>query len=211
MKNINFHFDGEVTSDAIHIVDRYAERETRLGFDYIFYGITPEIAESYLRSLCDHVMNVRTAGHMLGLNVWQSKEHDSTKFGLEEFPRYARNFHGDKADPDGFARAWLHHIHHNEHHWQHWIFPDGYTPKGSIVENGVVEMIDMWVLEMVADWMGASKVYTGSWDMSDWLGVNLPKIRLHSESWVMLKAVLRESPYGYHNILNELQVNGLIP
>lgn len=211
MNRINHHFDGEVTLDGIHVVDRYTESEVWLHLKFDRYGVTPEIAIAYLQSLCDHVMNVRIAGQSLDVEVLQLKIHDYSKFSIAEFPHYARNFFGGKGDIDGFTRAWLHHVHHNEHHWQHWIFPDGYAPAGSSVENGIVKMDNRWLLEMVADWMGSSRTYTGSWDMTDWLGKNLPKIKLHSESWAALKSVLRNSKYGYHNILNELQVNGLIP
>jgi len=97
------------------------------------------------------------------------------------------------------------------HHWQHWIFADGFSPKGSSVESGVMEMPAIYVREMVADWMGASRVYTGSWDMTAWLATNLPKVRLHSRAWVTLKGILGEESVGYQSVLDELQGKGLIP
>lgn len=208
---INSHFDGHVTSDEMHIIDRYSEMQTRIWINWARHDITQEVAQAFLQSVCDHIMYVRIAGRELRVDEHQLRWHDHTKLGVEEFPYYARQFHGDKADPNGFAEAWLHHIHHGEHHWQHWIFPDGFTPKGSTVENGVLRMDEKWLREMVADWMGASMAYTGSWDMTDWLKSNLPKIKLHSASWPTLKGILRDSNQGYHNVLNELQVNGLIP
>lgn len=211
MKQINAHFDGEISENEMRVVDNHAESETWIGINFADHGITTDVAAAYLQSLCDHIMNVRLAGSMVGVSGHQLRWHDSTKFGVEEFPYYARNFHGDKGYIDGFARAWLHHIHCNEHHWQHWIFPDGFAPKGSTVENGVVWMDECWVKEMVADWMGANMTYQGTWDMSDWLTKNLPKIKLHSASWPTLKGILRDSDHGYHNILKELQVNGLVP
>lgn len=185
--------------------------QTYIGINLAWHSITKDVAEAFLQSVCDHIMHVRTAGEMVGVDKHQLRWHDGTKLGVEEFPAYARQFHGDKGDPTGFAESWLHHIHHNEHHWQHWIFPDGFTPKGSTVEDGVCWMEERWIKEMVADWMGASMAYTGSWDMSDWLKANLPKVRLHSASWPTLKGVLRNLEHGYHNIMNELHVNGLIP
>jgi hypothetical protein len=213
MKNINLHFDGEVTIDGINIIDRYAERHMSMMFHYDWYSITQDVVENYLQSLCDHVMNVRSAGHIIGVNPQQMIDHDSSKFSLSEFPYYARNFQGDKGDIDGFARAWLHHIHVNEHHWQHWLFPDNFAPKGSTVESGAVWMDECWIKEMVADWMGANLTYQRTMDMSEWLTKNLPKIKLNSNSWPTLKGVLRDhgKEYGYHSILNELQANGLIP
>lgn len=150
--------------------------------DWASYGITEEIAAAYLDSLNRHIAAVREAGLKLDVPLEQLNIHDQSKFGLDEFPFYARNFFGDKGDPDGWARAWLHHIHANPHHWNHWLFADSFTPKGSTVEGGAVPMPHKYIREMVADWMGAGFAYTGSWDMTKWLTENLPRIRLHSQT-----------------------------
>jgi hypothetical protein len=39
-------------------------------------------------------------------------------------------------------------------------------------------------------------VYTGSWDMTDWLYQNMPKIRLHSETAAFVRSVLTKQGYG---------------
>lgn len=168
----------------IEIRDYYALSRRRLTFHKDTLDLMT--AEGYLESLCNHIQYVREAGEKLGVSEAQLKGHDDSKWSHEEFPYYALNFFGDKSAVDqgkassNFAQAWLHHIHHNPHHWQHWIFPDGYTPKESSVENGIVQMPNIYALEMIADWMGASMAYTGSWDMQKWLWENMPKIRLHS-------------------------------
>ena len=158
--------------------------------DWAQYGISEESAAAYLDSLNRHIAAVRETGLKLGVPREQLDIHDQSKFSLEEFPYYARNFFGDKGDPDGWARAWLNHIHHNRHHWNHWLFADRFTPKGSTVEDGAVRMPRNYLLEMVADWMGAGYAYTGSWDMTKWLTDNLPRIRLHSETWIELGEIL---------------------
>lgn len=142
-------------------------------------GLNDSVVTGYLFSLVDHIGYVHEAGRMIGVDPAQLDIHDQSKFSDEEFPWYASHFHGG-GSPKGFAYAWLHHMNHNPHHWQYWIFPDGFTPKESNVENGVVRMPDKYALEMIADWMGASKTYTGSWDMAEWLDKNAPRIRLHS-------------------------------
>jgi hypothetical protein len=149
----------------------------------------------YNRSLLDHIMYVQEAGEKIGVPADQLKIHDESKWSPAEFEGYARHFKGGGA-PDEFARAWLHHIHHNPHHWQHWIFPNGYTPKGSQVENGVVEMPQDFALEMVADWMGSSRAYTGDWDMTDWLYKNIPRIRVHSRTAEYLRETLDHLGYA---------------
>lgn len=160
------------------------------------YGISFDVARKYVTLLCNHILAVREAGKRIGVSGHQLRIHDQSKFSANEFPYYAVNFHGDKSGldaglvSDNFAMAWLHHIHHNPHHWQSWIFPDGFTPKGSTVENGCAFMPNVYALEMIADWMGASYVYTGSWDMTKWLWDNMPKIRVHSKTAEYLRGQL---------------------
>ena len=50
--------------------------------------------------------------------------------------------------------------------------------------------------ELNADWMGASMTYTGSWVMTDWLGLNLPKIKIHPETVAILKEILSDLGYS---------------
>lgn len=153
---------------------------------------------AYFDSLCEHKRYVLEAGLMVGgIPLEQLFNHDASKFLPEEFPHYARQFFGDKGDPDGFARAWLHHCNHNPHHWQYWIFPDGFSPAGSDVVNGRVEMPEIYVREMVADWMGASRAYTKSWDMTEWLLKNLPRVKasVHPLTILKIEQVLKELEY----------------
>lgn len=161
----------------------------------IEYYVPIAALRAYKESLESHILYVQQAGRRLGVDEHQLEAHDRSKYSMEEFPFYAMHFHGP-GDADGFARAWLHHMNHNPHHWQHWIFPDGFTPKGSTVENGVVRMPDRYALEMIADWYGASKTYTGSWDMSEWLQKNMPRIRLHSETALYVRRILENEGYG---------------
>lgn len=187
-----------ITPDALR-----EESEGMTTERYVTEGlVTREQHDTYLASLRAHIRYVQEAGAMLGVPEWPLMLHDDSKFGYEEFPAYARKFGkgGSPVDAEHveieFADAWLHHIHHNPHHWQHWIFPDGYAPKGSGIEAGVVRMPHRYALEMIADWMGASMAYTGSWDMSDWLQKNMPRIRLHSQTAALVREVLDHQGYA---------------
>jgi hypothetical protein len=169
------------------------------------YGIDMKVARAYAASLESHIRFVQIAGRQLGVSDEQLAQHDQSKWSIEEFPHYARHFHGNVSPVDrpfvstAFAKAWLHHLHQNAHHWQHFIFPDGFSPQGSEVENGVVEMPPNFALEMVADWSGASYAYTDSWNMSGWLRQNMPKIRVHSRTAAYLREVLGR--LGYEGII----------
>jgi hypothetical protein len=166
--------------------------------DCNYYGVDKLVAEKYTETLTLHINSVVEAGEKLNVNYSQLAYHDDSKWSEIEFAGYALHFQGGGA-PDEFSRAWLHHIHYNPHHWQHWMFPDNYTPKGSKVENGIVEMPQNYALEMIADWMGASYAYTNSWDMTDWLVGNIPRIKVHSETAKYLSSVLLE--LGYKDVI----------
>lgn len=163
--------------------------------DQNYFGIDETIAKIYIETLEDHIKYVQEAGQKIGVNIPQLRKHDDSKWFEAEFSGYAMHFQGGGV-PDEFSKAWLHHIHYNPHHWQHWIFPDGYTPKDSKVENGVVEMPYHYTLEMVADWMGAEMAYNGTWDMSNWLIKNLSKIKVHSRTDEAMRGILDNLGYA---------------
>lgn len=169
---------------------------------------------NYQQKLIAHVEAVKEAGRRLGVPEVQLAVHDASKWSKEEFGAYAEYFsEGRDESPvdtqqaisDRFAQAWLHHIHWNEHHWQHWMFADGWSPKNSQVENGVLRMPENFALEMIADWMGASYVYTGSWNMSAWLRTNVPRIRLHSLTARYVTDELLQ--LGYEETFQRVQFN----
>jgi hypothetical protein len=83
----------------------------------------------------------------------------------------------------------------NDHHWQFHIFSNGYDKEGYATEDGCLPMPEVCIREMVADWMGSSYAYTGTWDMAGWLKENLPNIKLHSESRIILMEVLTSIGY----------------
>ena len=163
-------------------------------------GGDPIQVAAYLYSLVNHIRYVQEAGLRLGLSETQLQAHDASKFSDDEFLAAVERFHGGDPNPDRYARAWLHHIHHNPHHWQHWMFPDNFVPRGSSVENGIVEMPYEYALEMVADWMGSSMAYTGSWDMADWLHKNMPRISLHSATAALIRETL-DMHGGYADVV----------
>lgn len=167
------------------MIENWFDNETALyafRARHIEQGCDPVHASAYLHSLTNHIRCVQEAGIKLGVSPGQLAIHDASKFSDEEFPAAVEHFHGGDPNPDRYARAWLHHVHANPHHWQYWMFPDGFVPHGSSVERGIVEMPTNYALEMVADWMGSSMAYTGSWDIDYWLYKNMPRISLHSKT-----------------------------
>ena len=157
---------------------------------------TTEQMNEYLYGLMAHVRYVQEAGKKLGVIEEQLLFHDQSKFSRVEFPAAVERFKAGDPNPNRYAAAWLNHVHQNAHHWQHWLFPDGFSPRGSSVEAGVMAMPEIYVREMVADWMGSSMAYTGSWDMTKWLVENMGRIRLHSRTAVMVRGLLIELGYS---------------
>lgn len=166
----------------------------------------------FLKSLVLHKWYVFLAGRRIGgIPLWRLVIHDWSKFGTWEFDRYANNFFGDytKSDVDrdaisrDFAIAWLHHENFNPHHVGYWI------PKKGIP----LRMPNTFVREMVADWMGASMAYTGSWDMTEWIDSNLEKhiSYMHPTSAEYLRYVLSTRGYGdvwQTGVLNDSEHRG---
>lgn len=161
----------------------------------------------YLKSLLWHKYYVFLAGRRLGVGLWQSIIHDWSKCLPVEFIPYAQNFFGSyqytrdipggtaiyqsqqgkrfKEDVEAaFDYAWLHHQKHNPHHWQHWLLQND--------EDGlnVLYMPVKYAREMVADWLGASKAYTGSWDMTAWLSKSWDKVQLHPNTAAYVQQLL---------------------
>ncbi len=132
-----------------------------------------------------------------GIPLWRLIIHDLSKFGRHEFPFYQQQFFGDKGDPKGFAAAWLHHQNYNPHHWEYWQTRSDHSHGGSKANTfGYLEMPETYIREMVADWMGASMAYTGSWDMTEWLKKGLqPLYVTHVNTRILVETILKEIGY----------------
>ena len=141
----------------------------------------------FFAHLVVHKWYVLAAGVQLGVPLWRLVVHDWTKFLPCEFLPYSYHFYGPGAEerirdrstpytprPEqvSFLRAWLHHIHSHPHHWQHWIVPGDGT---------CLPMPDVFVREMIADWIGAGKAL-GYDDMPDWYRRNRASMKLHPDT-----------------------------
>jgi hypothetical protein len=133
-----------------------------------------------------HKWYVLVAGRRLKVSLWRLLRHDASKWSPAEFNPYARQFHGDRGDPEGFEKAWLHHQNSNPHHWEHWISRSPHVKGG---DGGLIPMPVEDVREMVADWLAAGKVYAGKWpDLTNytWFNENRHKMQMHPLTWARL-------------------------
>jgi len=118
--------------------------------------------------------------------------HDLSKFRPSEWIAYARTFYA----PDGskqydedldFAIAWNHHQKRNKHHWQYYLLR---WDRGETVS---LPMPEIYIWEMVADWMGAGRAITGRWETKEWYDKNKDKMVLHIDTRNMVETILYNS------------------
>lgn len=164
----------------------------------------------HIWTVMTHKWFVFLAGLKTKAPLWRLITHDLSKLSPAEFCGYADYFHtsqewkdrevfrntgkyglealipyGELAS-DRFSLAWLHHQNANPHHWEHWLR----RPKGT-----PAPMPEWAVREMVADWMGAGRVYGGEWPEENdwkWFCDNVGKMRFHGDTVVVLAKVLSE-------------------
>lgn len=153
-------------------------------------------------SIFRHKWYVFLAGLKVGgIPAWRLLFHDISKFSMSEFPVYKSRIlnNGKIIDRGGWAYAWHHHYMRNPHHWEHWVFywQGDSTYYEGIIDNKCLPMPETCAREMIADWMGASRLYTGSWDITDWLLENLPKMKLHPETEGIVYEVLDELGFWF--------------
>ncbi|NIP85354.1 MAG: hypothetical protein GTO03_07250, partial [Planctomycetales bacterium] len=120
---------------------------------------------------------------------WLGVIHDWSKLLPSEWKPYAQTFHGPwgyENRPgwliDKFDSAWLYHQNRNKHHWQYWLLVQDDDP------DKILPMPDKYRREMLADWRGAGRAYTGKDNTKEWYLERRGKWnkRLHPETkaWV---------------------------
>lgn len=156
----------------------------------------------YLKSVLTHKYYVFIAGIRVGAPIRNLIFHDWTKFLPDEFFPYARYFYGDSWSREEFDRAWLKHLHRNRHHPQHWILRND--------NDGTYALEMSWedVKEMVADWMGATRTYQGTWDMSSWLRDNLKNRTESMDERTVSKVYAILTLNGYEDLDGDVKWQG---
>ena len=103
--------------------------------------------------------------------------HDWSKFRPTEYALYQYEFFGSAPNDRGKVKgsrahyAFKMHYKRNKHHWQYWV-----TDWGN---RRARLMPTKYIKEMVADWMGASRAYAGTWDITPWMNRHAHEMILH--------------------------------
>jgi hypothetical protein len=155
----------------------------------------------YLKELLIHKYWVFVYSIRFGVPLRLAILHDISKFFPIEWFAYVNNFY----DADGtkriirdktgaydtnrqsqsFKRAWIHHQ-KNKHHWQAWC---------NIGDNGVVTPIDMpevYIREMIADWCGAEMSYSGKATPLNWYETNKNKMIITDNTRDILLGIIKD-------------------
>ena len=157
-----------------------------------YYQVKLENVIEYISTLIDHVSYVIEYGNKIGVNEYQLSIHDLSKLSYAELPYYIKRFTYDTITEDiklEFDYAWHHHVIKNPHHHEHWVISPTY----------IIPMPYNYILEMVADWHGANMAYQKSWNSTEWLKKNLPRMKLHSMTKSQLIDILHQCGYSFIN------------
>lgn len=119
--------------------------------------------------------------------------HDMSKFLPSEFFPYMNYFYGngnidcgdDEEIEREFDKAWLFHQHRNKHHWQYWILK--YDDGGW----RFIDIPDIYLLEMVADWYGAGRAIAGRKTVGPWYNNNKNKMLMSQRSMMVLETIIK--------------------
>lgn len=141
-----------------------------------------------------HKWFVLLAGIRVTCPLWRLITHDLSKFSYKEYFHYQRQFFGKGDEPEEFMYCWIHHQNVNDHHWEYWVPRTGhnrcYLPFD---DNEPVNMYWNACLEMVADWLGASRAYEGKWPKRgdwEWMEENFDRLRLHKNTRKNVTSIL---------------------
>jgi hypothetical protein len=144
----------------------------------------------YLKYILKHKWFVFIAGKEIKASLFLLIIHDWSKFLPSEWIPYANTFYkkdGTKqyVETPEFNVAWLHHLHWNKHHWQHWVL------KMDSAKTVYIEIPKKYMLEMIADWMGAGRTQTGKWEVCEWYKNNKDRILLHPKTAGMVSLYMK--------------------
>jgi hypothetical protein len=136
----------------------------------------------HLNKILIHKWWVFYYAYKLGV-PWRGFTHDLSKFSWVEFGESIKYYQGNKSPipvakkDKGYSSAWQHHKGRNPHHYEYWIDWD---------EHGKEILIPIpykYVLELVADYLGAFRSYNGYMNMAEeleWWTKKRETIPMHS-------------------------------
>lgn len=125
--------------------------------------------------------------------------HDLSKFSLNEAYGYAvHDFKNPEPTLSVYRNVWHHHKINNPHHPEYWF---------DAARDGKVTPLSMpgiYVGEMMADWLGASRSY--GQNIEEWLAKNLSQFLFHSYTASLLHHSLSSLGFNVQNHGQQLSI-----
>lgn len=164
-----------------------------------FYKIIERKYKDYLN---EHKNNVTKAFDWIVKNIGNNiftyneyrtcqmliRDHDSSKYDMEEFIPYALYFYGEEKTDNvkqSFDVAWLIHIHKNPHHWQHWVLIN--DDEG----EECLEIPFEYIIEMICDWWSFSWKNGNLYEIFDWYDSHKDHMRINEQSRKRIEDILK--------------------
>lgn len=153
----------------------------------------------HFKTICKHKAVVFEECCACGI-TWQGIIHDLSKFSPAEFLPAAKYWQGNRSPIEaekeaiGYSDSWLHHKGRNKHHWEYWC--DYNNDTGEVFPHKIPYR---YVVEMICDWIGAGKVYSGkTWTQEEPL-IYYKQVRagrhFHPDTEALIERFLREIYY----------------
>jgi hypothetical protein len=152
----------------------------------------------FIKILLTHKWYVFIYCLKLGVPIHIALWHDMSKLSYIEYLPYVHKYvkswkeiekgsrlYDPNSQPYEFQKAWLHHQ-RNKHHWQAWC---------SIADGGAIVPIDMpevYIKEMIADWISAGKTYSTKSDPVEWYNEHKDKLVFSKKTQELLEKILYE-------------------
>lgn len=135
--------------------------------------------------LYDNIPYIRTIVPKYGL-IGVGFRHDDSKYTKDEYDAYDDYFYGTKTAEvkKAFNYAWLKHIHMNPHHWQNWVLIHDDEPMEAL------EMPEVYVIEMIADWWSFSWKSGKLFEIFDWYDKHKEGMILHDKTRELVEKIL---------------------
>ena len=158
------------------------------------------MSKEYDAYLTEHIANVKRGMEWLYDNIpfirslipnrfdliGAGFRHDDSKYTKCEYDAYDDYFYGTKTEEVkmAFNFAWLKHIHENPHHWQHWVLIHDDEPMEAL------EMPEVYVIEMIADWWSFSWKKGKLFEIFDWYDKHKDGMILHEKTRELVEKIL---------------------
>ena len=147
----------------------------------------------HFKLICNHKRWVGYYCFKLGI-PFRGIMHDMSKFSPTEFCESVKYYTGTRSPIDvckernGVSKAWMHHKGRNRHHYEYW--QDNFDKGGHPVQMPMED-----AFEMLCDYLGASRAYTGknfsfTGEYNWWCNKIANGIAMHPQTKYFINSVL---------------------